>query len=137
MRLSIMEWVLGAVAAVLLVVVALQAWKINRLTAKQRTLQATVANFAHANSENVKAIAFLKQANADWSRACKANAGATSAALVVLDAERAAQVQRDREAELDREVLYAQDPHARSWADTGMPSGLADRLWPPAHPRPD
>lgn len=135
MRLSLLEWILGAAAAVLLVVVGLQAWKITRLTAKQSTMARDLANFAEANEANVQAIADFKRANEAWARRCKADASATSAALTLLDAERARQAESDRRSEADREVFYAQDPHARRWADAGMPAGLADRLWPQARPR--
>lgn len=136
MRLSLIEWVLGILSAILLAVVGLQAWKISRLQAKQRTMATNLANFAEANRANVQAIADFKAANAAWATACKANAAANAAALDRLAfIDSSLDAQRARSA-ADREVFYAQDPHARLWADAGMPAALADRLWPQPGTRP-
>lgn len=132
MRLSLFEWILAALAAVLLVVVGLQAWKISRLEAKQRTMATNLANFAEANRANVQAIADYQRANALWASACKADPAASIAALDRLAFnDSSLESQRARSA-ADREVFYAQDPHALRWADAGMPAALADRLWPQA-----
>ncbi len=130
MRLSILEYILAGVAAVLLVVClwlgVTRSMDRNKLDAAQARYQ----NAVGANATNVLTIADLKAANADWAVRCVPDVKATADALQRSAAEITRLSRELEQARANREVIYVKDPAAAAWGTTGVPSRIADQLFP-------
>lgn len=89
--------------------------------------------YKSAQDTNMDTIGRQKAALLEWKEACSADEAAIDASVRALEADKARLEQELARARDDREVIYVKDPAAREWSDTGMPSGIADRLFPHPH----
>lgn len=129
MRLSLLEWILAAAAAVLLLVAGVQTWRAHHYAEKSDLLTAAAKSYADAQATNMATIATQARRLRDWQRACTPGKPQDDA-LAALRTE-LAQAKADlAKSKANREVIYARDPSARRWADAGLPSAVADQLFP-------
>lgn len=131
-RLSVLEWTLAAVAAVLLVVAGVQSWRAHSLSGKVDLLEIAVQGYAAAQATNLGTIKDQTAALADWRARCAVPEGAQDAATAALRAQLAQSRQDLAAAKSNREVIYVRDPAARAWSDAGLPASVADQLFGPA-----
>ena len=128
MRLSLLEYALAAVAALLLIGFGVQSWRASHYASKVETLAAEAKLWQEANRTNLATIATLQAANKTWADKCQLQPGAQDGALAALQAANKRLADELRRARGQREVIYARDPNARAWRDAGMPAALADQL---------
>lgn len=116
------------IAALLIGALAYQHHRIGALKTERENQRTTINNYASANQSNVKAIGLLTDANDAWkSRGLDAQASANAVASLTIERDHLATELHNRQT--NREIIYASQPSARQWADTGMPARLADALW--------
>lgn len=129
MRLSLLEWILAGAAAVLLLVAGVQTWRAHHYAEKSELLGGAVQGYADAQTTNLATIATQASRLKDWQRACTPGQ-AQDDALAAVRAELAEARADLAQSKSNREVIYARDPAARRWADAGLPSAVADQLFP-------
>jgi Protein of unknown function (DUF2570). len=124
-------YVLGGEIAFVALIVALIGWqhhRIGTLKAERDAQRTTISNYASANKANVDAIAALKRANIAWqARGLSAEDSANAVAALTIERDHLKSELANRKT--NREIIYATEPHARAWADAGMPAAIADALW--------
>lgn len=134
-RLSILEWILGGICVVAVPVAAIQTWRVHAKSEEIDTLKLAGKACQGANQTNQTTIAGLERAVERWELNCAFDPIAQNQAITNLTTAAAALQSEAAEATAAREALYARDPKARTWADSGMPADVAGGLF--KRPRPD
>lgn len=119
-------WLYIALAALL--AIGVQQWRVSHYRAQAETFQSAVVTFQSAQTTNLATIAKLQAANADWASKCKANQPKAQE-----QAQMSAQGDAKRQAEASKSIAslratYEHEPTVKAWADTRVPTAVADRL---------
>ena len=123
---SIPIWVYAAI--LVLGVIGWQRVEVSYYKAQAITFKSAVLTFKSAQETNLATIAKLQGANADWASKCKANepeARHEAQLSVQGDTKRQAGAAKSIKS---LQATYASEPTVKAWADTRVPTAVADRL---------
>ena len=117
-----------AAAVALAILVAVQVARINNLRGANKLLRDAVAGYAQAQQINLDNIGDLKERIDRMVEERRLDAEAASRATAELARkEQAAQAALARKQE-ELDNVYARNPQARAWGNTGVDAAVLDRL---------
>jgi hypothetical protein len=124
--------------ALVAAVIAALAWQRHTITGLRDTIakrDAMIETYASANRTNQDAIKQYKAANEQWATR-GIDVAKSDLAIDQVFAERDKLRKELAEAQSHREIIYVRDPNVRDWSNAGMPSDIADSMFPEKPNRP-
>jgi hypothetical protein len=118
----------AALALALLIATGVQSCRLDSAQDASSDARAKIAVWQQADTNNRLAIKRLSDANAMWAAKHAADEKAGKDAADRLQARVGQLAAQNTNLRKQLENIYAKDPNARRWANTGIPAAVADRL---------